>query len=247
MKQGFKNFLSKVYLIYMGVIFVITLLIYYLPIRFYLTTEKKKQTIFPVFVLWAKLFCLFTGLRVITKKKSQIKEDQVIFIANHTSFLDIIFMYLLFPKHPFLFLGKSELLKIPLVKTFFKKLHIPVFREDRMKTGQSFKQASEALKNGWSIIIFPEGGIKEKLVPNLQPFKDGAFRLSALHQVPLVPISFLNNYQLFADPSTKNAIARPGKSLVIIHDCIYINPNDENTINIKKQEAFEVINQGLRN
>jgi 1-acyl-sn-glycerol-3-phosphate acyltransferase len=247
MKQGIKNVLSTLYRIHMGVVFFITLLIFYLPIRFFLTTEQKKQAIFPVFVAWARLFCLFTGLRIAIKNTFEIKEKQVIFIANHTSFLDIIYMYLLFPKHPFLFLGKAELLKVPLVKTFFKKLHIPVFREAKTKTGQSFKQASEALKNGWSIIIFPEGGIKEKYVPELQPFKEGAFKLAALHQVPLVPISFLNNYELFADPSTKNAVARPGKAHVMVHDCIYINTNDENTINIKKQEAFDVINQGLKN
>ena len=247
MKQGIKNLLSTLYRIHMGVVFFITLLIFYLPIRFFLTTEQKKQAIFPVFVAWARLFCLFTGLRIAVKNTYQLKEKQVIFIANHTSFLDIIYMYLLFPKHPFLFLGKAELLKIPLVKTFFKKLHIPVFREAKTKTGQSFKQASEALKNGWSIIIFPEGGIKEKCVPQLQPFKEGAFKLAALHKVPLVPISFLNNYQLFADPSTKNAVAKPGKAEVIIHQIIYIDKNDEETINLKKEEAFDVINQGLRN
>lgn len=247
MKQGIKNLLSTLYRIHMGVVFFITLLIFYLPIRFFLTTEQKKQAIFPIFVSWARLFCLFTGLRIAVQNKHELPQKQVIFIANHTSFLDIIFMYLLFPKHPFLFLGKAELLKVPLVKTFFKKLHIPVFREDRSKTGKSFKQASEALKNGWSIIIFPEGGIKEKYVPQLQPFKDGAFRLAALHQIPLVPISFLNNYQLFADPSTNNAVAKPGKAEVIVHQIIHIDKNDEETINLKKQEAFDVINQGLRN
>jgi len=103
------------------------------------------------------------------------------------------------------------------------------------------------LKNGWSIIIFPEGGIKEKYVPQLQPFKDGAFRLAALHQIPLVPISFLNNYQLFADPSTQNAIAQPGKAAVIVHECIPIENNEEGTIQTQKQKAFDVINQGLSN
>jgi 1-acyl-sn-glycerol-3-phosphate acyltransferase len=247
MKQGIKNLLSTLYRIHMGFVFFITLLIFYLPIRIFLTTEQKKQAIFPVFVAWARLFCLFTGLRIGVQNRHELPHKQVIFIANHTSFLDIIFMYLLFPKHPFLFLGKAELLKVPLVKTFFKKLHIPVFREDRSKTGKSFKQASEALKNGWSIIIFPEGGIKEKYVPQLQPFKDGAFRLAALHKVPLVPISFLNNHQLFADPTTKNAVAKPGKAEVIVHEIIHIDKNDEETINLKKQEAFDVINLGLRN
>lgn len=247
MQQGIKNTLSTLYRIHMGIVFLITLLVFYLPIRFFLTNEKKKQAIFPLFVLWARLFCFFTGLRIDVKNTYHIQHKQVVFIANHTSFLDIIFMYLLFPKHPFLFLGKAELLKVPLVKTFFKKLHIPVFREAKTKTGQSFKQASEALKNGWSIIIFPEGGIKEKLVPQLQPFKDGAFRLAAMHQVPVVPITFLNNYQLFADPSTKNAVAKPGKARIVVHPSIEITDTDDETILAKKQEAFEVIDGGLGN
>jgi 1-acyl-sn-glycerol-3-phosphate acyltransferase len=228
-------------------LFLVTLLLFYVPILLFLLQDKTKKKAFPLFVFWCRLLCFLAGYRIQPKTTFSVPEGPCVFIANHTSFLDILFMYLLFPKHPFLFLGKAELLKIPLVKTFFKKLHIPVFREAKTKTGQSFKQASEALKNGWSIIIFPEGGIKEKCVPQLQPFKEGAFKLAALHKVPLVPISFLNNHQLFADPSTKNAVAKPGKAEVIIHEIIYIDKNDEETINLKKQEAFDVINQGLRN
>jgi 1-acyl-sn-glycerol-3-phosphate acyltransferase len=245
MKQGFKFFLRKVYLTYMGIIFVITLLTFYLPIRFLLNTEENKKKSFSIFVLWTRIFCFATGLKISVKHPYQIKEKQVIFIANHTSFLDILFMYLLFPKHPFLFLGKAELLKVPLVKTFFKKLHIPVFREAKTKTGQSFKQASDALKKGWSIIIFPEGGIKEKLVPQLQPFKDGAFRLAVAHNVPIVPITFLNNHELFADPSTKNGKAKPGTASMIVHNPIFITSADDETIALKKQEAFDVVNSGL--
>ena len=155
-------------------------------------------------------------------------------------------MYLLFPKHPFLFLGKAELLKVPLVKTFFKRLHIPVYRnKGGRNANKALEAADQALKQGWSIIIFPEGGIKEHLVPALQVFKDGAFRLAKNNKVPIVPITFLNHYVLLEDPALKNSVARPGTSQVVVHPTIDAITVTNTELDILKLNAFETINAPL--
>ena len=97
-------------------------------------------------------------------------------------------------------MGKSEILSYPLMKTFFKRLNIPVFRNDKRLAAKSFIQAKQALAAGWSIVLFPEGGIPDENRPSMIPFKEGAFKLAKSANVPLVPITFLDNHHIFSDP-----------------------------------------------
>lgn len=230
----------------MALLFLVTLLLFYVPILLFLVQEKTKKKAFPLFVLWCRLLCFLAGYRVKPKYAFSVPEGPCVFIANHTSFFDIVCMYLLFPKHPFLFLGKAELLKVPLVKTFFKRLHIPVYRNKGGRNAhKALEAADQALKQGWSIIIFPEGGINEHLVPALQVFKDGAFRLAKNNNVPIVPITFLNNYELLEDPAVKNSVARPGTSHVVVHPTIEAKMVANTELDVLKLNAFETINAPL--
>ena len=232
----------------MVLLFIVTLLLFYLPIFLLLLQENTKKKAFPIFVVWCQLLCFLAGYRIRPKTTFTVPEGPSVFVANHTSFLDILFMYLLFPHHPFLFLGKAELLKVPLVKTFFKRLHIPVYRNKGGRNAhKALESADLALKKGWSIIIFPEGGIKEHLVPALQVFKDGAFRLAKNNNVPIVPITFLNNYRLLEDPAVKNSVARPGVAHVVVHPNIPVPTVSISSLEDLKAIAFQTINQSLLN
>ena len=240
------KFISIFFKLYLGILFLVTLLLLYVPILLLLLREKTKKKAFPLFVFWCRILCFLAGYRIRPKTTFSVPEGPCVFIANHTSFLDILFMYLLFPKHPFLFLGKAELLKVPLVKTFFKRLHIPVYRNKGGRNAhKALEAADQALKQGWSIIIFPEGGIKEHLVPTLQVFKDGAFRLAKNNKVPIVPITFLNHYVLLEDPALKNSVARPGTSQVVVHPTIDAITVTNTELDILKLNAFETINAPL--
>ncbi len=236
---------SYVFKLYLALLFLVTLVILYVPILLLLLREDTKKKAFPIFVFWCRLICFLAGYRVKPRFAYEVPEAPFVLIANHTSFLDIIFMYLLFPKHPFLFLGKAELMKIPLVKTFFKRLHIPVYRKGGPNANKALESADKAIKDGWCVIIFPEGGIKENLVPALQPFKDGAFRLAKNNSVPLVPITFMNNHELFQDPAAKHSLARPGVADVVVHSVIDKETVVNNEIETLKTIAFERINSVL--
>ncbi len=235
---------SYFFKLYLALLFLVTLVLFYIPILLLLLREDTKKKAFPIFVFWCRLICFLAGYRVKPRFAYEIPEAPFVLIANHTSFLDIVFMYLLFPKHPFLFLGKAELLKVPLVKTFFKRLHIPVHRNGP-NAKKALESADIAIKNGWCVIIFPEGGIKENLVPALQPFKDGAFRLAKNNSVPLVPITFMNNHDLFQDPAAKHSLAQPGVADVVVHPSIDKETILNNDIETLKANAFEKINSVL--
>ena len=68
-----------------------------------------------------RIFCFYIVRNV---QSAELPDGPYIIVANHTSYLDIFFMYSMLPKHPFVFLGKSEILTYPIIRTYFKNLNI---------------------------------------------------------------------------------------------------------------------------
>lgn len=211
--------LCFVYKMWVGIVFVATLLFFYPFIFVTLLRMEWRKYSFPINVAWSFTVLVLCMVYVRRIKKHPLPEGPYLIVANHTSYFDIFLMYSILPKHRFLFMGKSEILSYPLVKTFFKKLNIPVHRKDRVKAAKSFIQAKKAIENGWSLVIFPEGGIPNHDRPQMIPFKEGAFKLAKSTGIPIVPLTFLDNYHLFSDPD-KLDYAHPGISRVIIHETI---------------------------
>ena len=146
------------------------------------------------------------------------------------------------PKQPFIFFGKSEILGYPLIKTYFKRLNIPIYRSNSIKAAKALILGAKEVKKGWSLVIFPEGGIPEKGIPKMLEFKEGAFQLAKRLEVPIVPMTFTNNYKLFSDPTNILGPARPGVSHVHIHPFL----TKEEIMSLSKielkQKCFNIIN-----
>lgn len=156
---------------------------------------------------------------VIKLNRMKVPKGPYLIISNHASYFDIFLMYSIFPHHRFLFMGKGEILGYPLIKTFFKGLNIPVHRNDRRLAAKSFMQARQAIEEGWSIVLFPEGGIPDHNRPTMIPFKEGAFKLAKSAGVPIVAVTFLDNHHIFSDPNQLD-VAHPGISRVEMHPVI---------------------------
>lgn len=143
-------------------------------------------------------------------------------------------------------MGKSEILSYPLMKTFFKRLNIPVHRNDRIKAAKSFIQAKNAVQEGWSIVIFPEGGIPDDNLPEMVEFKSGAFKLSKNAQIPIVPITFLDHYHMFSDPDQVLGYAHPGVSRIYMHDAIPVELQNTMTETELSDYVFAILAGPLR-
>ena len=241
----FRGIFGLVFKIYIGIVFLITLLIFYIPIALLLTRKSWKKYAFKVHVVWSYAFCLLCLYIVRFKKKSKLPKAPYIIVANHASYLDIFMMYAILPKSHFLFMGKAEILKYPLMKTLFKHLNIPVHRDNRMKSARSFITAKKALAEGWSLVIFPEGKIPDDNCPTMIPFRDGAFKLAKSANVPIVPITFTNNYYLFSDPEDLLGPARPGISHVYLHEFIPVNVVESLTEKELSDKIFNIINEPI--
>jgi 1-acyl-sn-glycerol-3-phosphate acyltransferase len=114
------------------------------------------------------------------------------------------------------FMGKDDLLNNFLTRLFFKTVDIPVNRESKMSSYRAFKRASEALANGTSVIIFPEGRIPDDYPPQLNHFKNGPFRMAIELKIPIIPVSSANTWQVLWDTGLDHG-SKPGICNIFVH------------------------------
>ena len=147
--------------------------------------------------IWARIILYGMGcIPKITWEENLERGRSYMLVANHTSMIDIMLM-LWVSKNPFVFVGKKELLKIPVFGFFYRRVCILVDREDSQSRMAVYRKAKRRLNQGLSICIFPEGGVPPEEVV-LDTFKDGAFKMALAHKIPIVPMVFLDNKKRFS-------------------------------------------------
>lgn len=167
----------------------------------FLVVSILKEKWYPYFFImariWAKVILYGMGFNYKVVREQELEEGKSYMLtANHTSMADIMLM-LAIVKNPFVFVGKMELVKIPLFGFFYKRTCILVDRNSPKSRHEVFERAQKRLNQGLSICIFPEGGVPDESVV-LDEFKDGAFRLAIEHQIPIVPMTFADNKRRFS-------------------------------------------------
>jgi 1-acyl-sn-glycerol-3-phosphate acyltransferase len=163
-----------------------------------ISSEKTYPQFFILARLWAKIILYGMGFYYTIEREQQLQKGKsYMLVANHTSMTDIMLM-LVISKNPFVFVGKKELVKIPIFGFFYKRTCILVDRNSSKSRFEVFKRAQARLNQGLSICIFPEGGVPDDENVLLDEFKDGAFRLAIEHQIPIVPMTFADNKKRFS-------------------------------------------------
>ena len=233
------------YRIYFAVIFFTVLTVLYPVFWVLLLKDKNFERVFKLKV-WTSRIILF--LDFIYVKKIRYPENMpagpFVICSNHSSYLDIIQMYAILPRTKFMFIGKAELLRWPVINIFFKKVDIAVNRQKRHSAMRSIIRAKKEISKGWSIVIYPEGTVPAN-TPKLNPFKQGAFKMAIEEQVPILPITLLDTWRLFQTDPPLTAPARPGLSRVVVHDPISTKGLEKKDLVTLRQRTFETINGPL--
>lgn len=138
--------------------------------------------------LWGRVGLMFAGTRVEVSGAEKIPRDvPLIFMGNHRSNFDILALYAGLPHH-FSWIAKVELFRIPLFGYAMKRAgYLPLDRSDGRRALKTMESAAEKIRNGVSVIIFPEG--TRSMDGKLLPFKRGGFLLAARAGVPVVPFT----------------------------------------------------------
>jgi 1-acyl-sn-glycerol-3-phosphate acyltransferase len=74
------------------------------------------------------------------------------------------------------------------------------------------------------------------------PLKDGAFAMAIQQQVPILPVTFLNNYQLMDDD---NIVLKPGVIRVRIHAPMETKDMTQEDLPVLREQVFQKIQQSL--
>lgn len=167
----------------------------------FLLVSTIKETWYPQFYKVARAWStiILYGMGCIPKfipKVDYTYGKSYMFVANHSSMLDIMMMYYCVST-PFVFVGKKELARIPIFGFFYKRTCILVDRNNLRSKKAVMQEADKRIKKGLSVCIFPEGGIPNDTSIALGRFKDGAFRLALEHQIPIAPLVFHDNGKRF--------------------------------------------------
>ncbi|MEM9985351.1 MAG: lysophospholipid acyltransferase family protein [Bacteroidota bacterium] len=142
------------------------------------------------FTLWAKLSLRILGIHL--EMKGSVPEEEVLFLPNHRSYIDIA----CFPLYKLVvFVAKIEVNRWPLigyasrvVQTVFVDRQDP---ESRKNTRETMKAR---LVQGYSVVVFPEGTTAQ--APEIKEFRPGMFFVAAEGDIPVVPVAIE-----YAEPS----------------------------------------------
>ena len=145
--------------------------------------------------LWGKVALILGGVEIDVEGCEHIPTDRpAIFMANHQSNFDIPILYARLPIQ-FRWLAKKELFDVPFFGFAMKRAgYIPVDRANRKKAIASMAVAADKIRQGESVIIFPEGTRSPD--GNLLPFKKGGFMLALDSGVPIIPVAISGSRDL---------------------------------------------------
>lgn len=147
-----------------------------------------------IYFVAAPFFKLLYRIKI--SGKENIPEGSAVVCANHTSMLDPIFLAIAFGiSENWLFMGKAELFKIPVLNWLIKSLGaIPV---NRGATDIStLRNAIDAIKSGKKVMIFPEG-TRVKEGEDSASVKTGAAMIASRGGAVMVPVYISGNKKLF--------------------------------------------------
>ena len=202
-------------------------------ILFTILSEKTYPLFFKIARLWARVILIGMGFRYSIKGTENFEAGKsYMFVANHTSMTDIMLMLLTVKNHPFVFVGKKELVNIPIFGFIYKRVCILVDRENSKSRFAVFERAQNRIQQGLSICIFPEGGVPDESIL-LDEFKDGAFRIAIEHQLTIIPLTFYDNKKRFSYTFFSGS---PGKMRAKIHPPIEtIGKTMDDKLHLKQQ------------
>ncbi|WP_312392395.1 lysophospholipid acyltransferase family protein [Chryseobacterium sp.] len=232
------NYLWRFWLILLA--FVLTI-IFGIPVYILSFNKKHYKYAYQFIRFWSYGMFYGMGLRyeLINLSDQKIdKNTQYVIISNHTSIMDIMLTCILYPHHPICFVGKKELVKIPIFGTIYKRICVMVDRSSARSRADVYRRCAEKMEEGNNIVIFPEGGVPDDTSVILDEFKDGAFTLSSKHNSPIAIHTFIGLKEIFPFDNSKGY---PGKVKVYFNGILPASDSPKEL----KTRAFDEIKKTL--
>lgn len=200
-----------------------------------LAFDRSGNSIHSIGALWSRILLFLSGVTVEIKGAENLLQDRPqILASNHRGAFDILALQGFIPIQ-FRWVAKKSLFKIPIIGWSMSLVgYVSIDREKAGSAYKSIERAAEKVKNGTSVLIFPEG--TRSAAGSLLPFKRGGFLLATKSGVPIVPVSIRGTENLMKKESI---LIRPGAVKVVIGKPIPVSDVDEKLLMEMVRKAIE--------
>ncbi|MEG2353153.1 MAG: lysophospholipid acyltransferase family protein [Clostridium sp.] len=180
--------------------------------------------------IWSTEILNIAKITVKVYGEENIIDETCLFASNHQSNFDIPALCIAI-NTSFGFVAKKELQKLPILPYWMKEIgSVFLDRENPREGLKSIIKASEYLKAGHSMAIFPEGTRSNG--SEIGSFKKGSLKLALKAEVPIIPISIEGSYKVF-EGNNKVLNRTPEEIKIYIGKAIYpkeMEKEDKNRI-----------------
>lgn len=196
-------------------LFLISMVLYILITLPLLLVAKysKSQKVAHFFVKYlAYVGNISAGNKVIIKGLDNQLKEPFVLVGNHEGIFDLFNIYQSV-NQPMGFVSKKENEKIPILSLWIPTLKVLLMdREDLRQSVRIIREASNIVKSGTSMGIFPEG---TRSVCD-EEFLGGSFKIAYLSKAPIQPITLRNTANIYEN----NKRIKKGRSLIYYHEPI---------------------------
>lgn len=166
-----------------------------------LSVQEYDQLIHTEPQKWATGIMKRTQSNVTITGLEKLPEGPVLFVSNHEGNFDIPVLLSKIPK-PFGFISKKEVKKLPIIPLYMEQMNcVFLDRTDRRSALKSISDTVGKLKEGHSILIFPEGTRSKG--EGMGEFKSGFMRIAKDAGVPIQPIAILGTSEIMEKNNNK--------------------------------------------
>jgi len=158
---------------------------------------------------WAHRVVDRARIRIEVTGRDKVPTDcAFVFMSNHQSHLDVPVLYSTIPARSLRMIGKTELFQVPIWGRAMRASGmIEINRQSRTQAIESLGRAAEAIADGVSIWIAPEG--TRSRTGELGELKKGGFHLAQATGAPIVPIAINGTIHILPPQTAKMAYDVP--------------------------------------
>lgn len=203
--------------------------------------EEERALIADVTGRWVNDVVRKFDMHLTIEGRENIPEGACAFYVNHQGYGDIPTMFKVCEGRQVGFVAKDGAEKLPFIGRWIKASGGIFIKRGETREGlKAIKEGAELLKNGYSLIIFPEGTRSHS--SEMADFKPGSFKLATKAGVPIVPVTINGSYHMFED---RDVITDGAVIDVIVHPAIETAGMPRSEQNQLPEKVEQIVRDGL--
>ena len=204
--------------------------------------EGERRAITEVCKFWSEEVAEYLDFKIdVSGAENLPASGPVVYVSNHQSYADIL-VFLRIVKHQIGFIAKDELTRIPLFSSWIERIEsLFIKRGDARASLATINEGAEMLKNGYSLVIFPEG--TRSRCAEMGGFKHGSLKLATKAKATVIPVTINGTYKVYE----QNGVIAKGQTV----GCIVHEPIDTAKLDRREQAELsarleEIVRSGLK-